>query len=60
MHTHAKSGMLSQQITTFMHCTAHADSPAHFIEEEKFTDEIPLDNYYGTGKSTYSVRTPIG
>ena len=49
MHTHAKSGVLSQQITTFMHCTTHADSPAHVIEGEKFTDEIPLDSYYGTG-----------
>jgi len=48
-HTHAKSGVLSQQITTFMHCTTHADSPAHVIEGEKFTDEIPLDSYYGTG-----------
>ncbi len=28
-HYHAKSGVLSQQITTFMHCTTHTDAPAH-------------------------------
>jgi len=48
-HYHAKSGVLSQQITTFMHCTTHADSPAHVIEGAPYTDEIPLDSYYGTG-----------
>jgi len=48
-HYHAKSGVLSQQITTFMHCTTHADSPAHVIEGAPYTDEIPLDKYYGTG-----------
>ena len=31
-HYHAKSGVLSQQITTFMHCTTHTDAPAHVIE----------------------------
>jgi kynurenine formamidase len=48
-HYHAKSGVLSQQITTFMHCTTHADSPAHVIEGAPYTDEVPLDSYYGTG-----------
>lgn len=49
MHYHAKSGVLSQVITTTMHCTTHADSPAHVFEGGMFTDEIPLDCYYGTG-----------
>ena len=49
VHYHAKSGVLSQRITTVMHCTTHADSPAHVIEGAQFTDEIPLDKYYGTG-----------
>lgn len=31
-HYHAKSGVLSQQITTFMHSTTHTDAPAHVIE----------------------------
>ena len=31
-HYHAKSGVLSQKITTVMHCTTHADAPAHVIE----------------------------
>src|SRR4030042_1212392 len=49
MHYHAKSGVLSQVITTTMHCTTHADSPAHVFEGGRFTDEIPLEKYYGTG-----------
>jgi kynurenine formamidase len=64
MHYHAKSGVLSQVITTTMHCTTHADSPAHVIEGKEFTDEIPLDKYYGTGvvvdipKGKWEVITP--
>lgn len=49
VHYHAKSGVLSQRVTTVMHCTTHADSPAHVIEGAEFTDEIPLEKYYGTG-----------
>jgi len=47
MHYHAKSGVLSQVITTTMHCTTHADSPAHVFEGGRFTHEIPLECYYG-------------
>jgi kynurenine formamidase len=49
IHYHAKSGVLSQKITTVMHCSTHADSPAHVIEGAAYTDEIPLEKYYGTG-----------
>ena len=49
MHYHAKSGVLSQQITTFMHCTTHTDAPAHVIEGTPFIDEVPLSSYFGTG-----------
>ena len=48
-HYHAKSRVLSQQITTFMHCTTHTDAPAHVIEGEPFMDEVPLDRFFGTG-----------
>jgi kynurenine formamidase len=48
-HYHAKSGVLSQQITTFMHCTTHTDAPAHVIEGAPFIDEVPLESYFGTG-----------
>jgi kynurenine formamidase len=48
-HYHAKSGVLSQQITTFMHCTTHTDAPAHVIEGTPFIDEVPLESYFGTG-----------
>lgn len=49
VHYHAKSGVLSQKVTTVMHCTTHADSPGHVIEGEAYTHEIPLEKYYGTG-----------
>src|SRR5512136_36621 len=64
VHYHAKSGVLSQRITTVMHCTTHADSPVHVIEGLEYTDEIPLDKYYGTGvvvsipKSKWGVIKP--
>lgn len=46
-HYMAKSGVLSQKVTTVMHVTTHADSPAHVVEGTAFTHEIPLDRYYG-------------
>jgi len=46
-HYMAKSGVLSQKVTTVMHCTTHADSPAHVIEGAEYTHEIPLEKYYG-------------
>jgi kynurenine formamidase len=48
-HYMAKSGVLSQQITTFMHCTTHTDAPAHVVEGTRFIDEVPLSSYFGTG-----------
>ena len=47
-----------------MHCTTHANSPAYVIEGTEFTDDIPLDKYYGTGvmvdipKGKWDVITP--
>jgi len=48
VHYMAKSGVLSQKITTVMHCTTHADSPGHVVQGAAFTHELPLDLYYGT------------
>ena len=47
-HYHAKSQVLSQQITTFMHCTTHTDAPAHVVEGTPYMDEVPLDKFFGT------------
>ncbi len=64
LHYHARSGVLTQQITTVMHCTTHSDSPAHVIEGAPYTDETPLESYYGTGvvvdipKKRWEVITP--
>ena len=63
-HYHAKSGVLSQQITTFMHCTTHTDAPAHVIDSAPFMDEVPLDRFFGTAvvvsipKERWEVITP--
>lgn len=63
-HYMAKSGVLSQQITTFMHCTTHTDAPAHVVEGTRFMDEVPLSSYFGTGvvvsipKDKWEVITP--
>jgi kynurenine formamidase len=49
MHYMARSGVLSQQITTFMHCTTHTDAPAHVVEGARYMDEVPLSSYFGSG-----------
>lgn len=49
IHYHAKSGVLSQRITTTMHSTTHIDAPAHVVEGTPFMDEIPLEKFFGTG-----------
>ena len=41
-HYHAKSGVLSQQATPFMHSKTHTDAPAHVIEGTEFI-EVPLE-----------------
>ena len=49
IHYHAKSGVLTQRITTVMHSTTHIDAPAHVIEGTPFMDEMPLEGFFGTG-----------
>ncbi|AJG24262.1 cyclase family protein [Cupriavidus basilensis] len=49
IHYMAKSGVLTQRITTVMHSGTHIDAPAHVIEGTPFLDEIPLDRFFGTG-----------
>ena len=45
----AKSGVLSQRITTSMHNTTHIDAPAHVVEDTPFIDEVPLPHFFGSG-----------
>jgi kynurenine formamidase len=45
----AKSGVLSQTITTTMHVTTHIDAPAHVVQGTPFIDEVPLPHFFGTG-----------
>jgi len=49
IHYHAKSGVLSQRITTSMHNTTHIDAPAHVIQGTAFIDEVPLPHFFGSG-----------
>lgn len=37
-----KTGILSQRITTAMHCTTHDDSPAYVIEVKEYIHKIIL------------------
>ena len=49
IHYMAKSGVLSQRITTSMHNTTHIDAPAHVVEDTPFIDEVPLPHFFGAG-----------
>ncbi|SPZ33118.1 cyclase superfamily protein [Agrobacterium tumefaciens] len=49
MHYMAKSGVLSQTITTTMHVTTHIDAPAHVVQGTPFIDEVPLPHFFGSG-----------
>jgi hypothetical protein len=49
IHYMAKSGVLSQRITTSMHNTTHIDAPAHVVQGTPFIDEVPLPHFFGTG-----------
>lgn len=64
MHYMAKSGVLSQKITTVMHCSTHTDSPGHVVDGAEYTHETPLEKYYGTAvivdipKGRWELITP--
>lgn len=45
MHYMAKSGVLSQTLTTTMHVTTHIDAPAHVVQSTPFIDEVPLPHF---------------
>jgi kynurenine formamidase len=49
LHTMARSGVLTQKITTVMHSGTHVDVPGHVIEGAPLLHEIPLWRFFGTG-----------
>ena len=49
MHYMAKSGVLSQTLTTTMHVTTHIDAPAHVVQSTPLIDEVPLPHFFGSG-----------
>ena len=64
LHNMAKSGVLTQRITTVMHSGTHIDAPAHVVPGTPFMDEVPLPYFFGTGvvvsiaKQKWEVITP--
>jgi len=49
LHTMAKSGVLTQRITTVMHSGTHIDAPGHVVPGTPFIDEVPLPYFFGSG-----------
>jgi kynurenine formamidase len=49
IHYMAKSGVLSQRITTVMHSGTHIDAPGHVVQGTPFIDEVPLPHFFGSG-----------
>ena len=49
IHYMAKSGVLSQRITTTMHNGTHIDAPGHVVSGAPFIDEVPLPHFFGSG-----------
>src|SRR3984885_15321925 len=49
LHSMAKSGVLTQRITTGMHSGTHIDAPGHVVEGTPVRDEGPLPHYFGSG-----------
>lgn len=43
-HSHAKSGVLSQQTT--MRTSTYTDAPAHMIEGTSYMDGVPLERFF--------------
>src|ERR1700709_2835258 len=48
IHYMAKSGMLSQRITTSMHNTTHTDDPGPATDARPQIDEVPLPHFFGS------------
>jgi kynurenine formamidase len=46
LHNMARSGVLTQKITTAMHSGTHIDAPAHVAEGTAFMDEVPLPHFF--------------
>jgi kynurenine formamidase len=49
LHYHAKSRVLTQRVTTVMHCTTHLDAPGHVIENAPLIEDLALSSFFGSG-----------
>ncbi len=50
LHTMAKSGVLTQRITTVMHSGTHIDAPRHFLRAGAGMETMPLDVMMGPAR----------
>ncbi len=60
LHSMAKSGVLTQRITTVMHSGTHIDAPGHVVEGTPFMDEVPLPHFFGTGVVVSIPKDEVG
>ena len=60
IHYMAKSGVLSQRITTSMHNTTHIDAPAHVVQGTPFIDEVPLPTLFRLRHRRVDTQEEVG
>ena len=60
LHSMAKSGVLTQRITTVMHSGTHIDAPGHVVEGTAFMDEVPLPPLLRHGRRGIDPQGPVG
>jgi kynurenine formamidase len=46
---HARDGVMSQKITTNMHCSMHINAPVHLLQGGVYVGQIPVDRFFGNG-----------
>ncbi len=54
---HARDGVAGRMYHMHMHIGTHADSPFHVTHGLRYTDQLPLDGYFGTGV-VVSIKKP--
>jgi Putative cyclase len=57
IHYHAKSGVLSQRVSTVMHCTTHLDAPAHVVEARRTPTRCRWSSSSGPASRCRSPRS---
>jgi kynurenine formamidase len=53
-------GFREQQLTLSTHTGTHIDAPSHLLEEGRSLDQLPLDQFLGSGLCIDTSQTPDG